>query len=139
MFERVPLYPLAPVVFLVAAIVFGLQMARHLRVFARARPVTVNDHPEERFRALFVHSIAQVRMFRELDAGLFHAAIFWGFIILTVGTADRVTFGLVHTVLGLPFDGWLWRLLLPVQNLLAVSVLGAVAYALFRRTVSRPR
>ena len=25
-----------------------------------------------------------------------HAAIFWGFVILTIGTADRVTFGLVH-------------------------------------------
>jgi Fe-S oxidoreductase len=139
MFERVPLYPLAPVVFLVAALLFGLQMARHLRVFATARPVTVTDRPEERFRSLFVHSIAQVRMFRELDAGLLHAAIFWGFIILTVGTADRVTFGLVHAVIALPFDGWLWRLLLPVQNLLAVSVLAAVAYALFRRLVSRPR
>src|SRR5918999_1341898 len=139
MFERVPLYPLAPVLFTLAALLFGLQMARHLRIFAAAQPVAVTDRPEERFGRLFVHSIAQVRMFRELDAGLLHAAIFWGFIILTVGTADRVTFGLVHTVLGLPFDGWLWRLLLPVQNLLAVSVLGAVAYALFRRLVSRPR
>ena len=37
---HVPLYPLAPVLFLVATTVFALQMARHLRVFARARPAT---------------------------------------------------------------------------------------------------
>ena len=29
---RIPLYPLLPLIFLVAAALFGLQMARHLRV-----------------------------------------------------------------------------------------------------------
>ena len=31
-----------------------------------------------------------------------HAAIFWGFVILTIGTANGVAFGLVHAVLGWP-------------------------------------
>ena len=88
MLEQVPLYPLAPLVFLVAAALFALQMARHLRVFAAARPSSVVDQPEARFRSLFVYSIVQVRMFRDLRAGLLHAAIFWGFVILTVGTAE---------------------------------------------------
>ena len=76
-------------------------------------------------------------MFRDLDAGLMHAAIFWGFVILTVGTADRVTFGLVQTLVRVPLDGWLWRLLLFGQNVFVLSVLGAVGYALFRRLVWR--
>ncbi|MDQ3870407.1 MAG: heterodisulfide reductase-related iron-sulfur binding cluster [Chloroflexota bacterium] len=138
MVQQVPFYPLAPVVFAIAAVVFALQIARHLRVFAAAQPVAVTDHPGARLRSLVVFSIAQVRMFRDLRAGLLHAAIFWGFVILTVGTADRVTFGLVHAALAWPADGWLWRLLLPLQNLLAVGVLAAVGYALFRRLVTRP-
>jgi Fe-S oxidoreductase len=137
--DQVPLYPLAPLLFGLAAILFVLQMARHLRVFAAAQPAMVSDQPESRIGSLVAYSIAQVRMFADLPAGLLHAAIFWGFVVLTIGTADRVTAGAVHAVLGAPFDGWLWRLLLPVQNLLAVGVLVAVVWALLRRTVTRPR
>ena len=136
MLEHIPFYPLAPLLFLIAAVVFALQMARHLRVFARSQPTTISDEPE-RLRSLFVYAIAQVRMFRDLDAGLLHAAIFWGFVILTVGTADRVSFGLVHAILGPPLDGWLWRLLILGQNLFVLAVLGGVGYALFRRVVWR--
>jgi Fe-S oxidoreductase len=134
--EQVPLYPLAPILFIVAVVVFGLQMARHLRVFARSRPASVSDEPE-RVKSVLVYAVAQVRMFRDLDAGLIHAAIFWGFVILTVGTADRVSFGMVHAMLGAPLDGWLWRLLVLAQNVFVLSVLVAVALALFRRVVWR--
>lgn len=138
MLQQVPLYPVAPLIFAAAAAVFVLQMARHLRIFAAARPSSVVDRPEARFRSLVVYSILQVRMFRDLRAGLMHAAIFWGFVILTVGTANRVTFGAVQAALSWPVGGWLWRVTLLSQNLLALSVLGAVGYALFRRLVERP-
>ncbi|MBA3778751.1 MAG: 4Fe-4S dicluster domain-containing protein [Chloroflexi bacterium] len=137
--QQVPAYFLAPAIFFVAAAVFFLQMARHLRIFAAARPDGAVDRTETRLGSLFVHSIAQSRMFRDVRAGLLHAAIFWGFVALTIGTADRVLGGLVRTVISWPLDGWLWRLLLPIQNLLALGVLIAVVYALFRRLVSRPR
>ncbi len=139
MTSEVPLYPLAPIVFALAVISFALQMARHLRVFAAARPSTVADRPGERFRSLAVFAIAQVRMFREPRAGAMHAAIFWGFVILTVGTANRVSVGLVEAVLAWPFGGWIWRVVVALGNLLAVGVLVAIAYATFRRLVTGPR
>jgi Fe-S oxidoreductase len=136
MAEHVPFYPLAPLLFVCAVVGFALLMARHLRVFAYARPAPVGDEPG-RLGSLFVYAIAQVRMFRDLDAGLMHATIFWGFVILTVGTADRVAFGIVHTILGSILDGWLWRLLMLASNLLVLGVLVMVGYALFRRLVWR--
>src|SRR5262245_12880909 len=139
MVETVPLYPLAPLVFLVAGLLFVLQMARHLRVFSRAGSAVVTDEPESRIEALIRYAIIQVRMFRDPAAGLIHAAIFWGFVILTFGTLDRIAFGLVHTVVAWPGDGWAWRGLLALQNLMVVSVLGAVALALGRRVLLRPR
>ncbi|MGI8928347.1 MAG: (Fe-S)-binding protein [Candidatus Limnocylindrales bacterium] len=132
--EQIPFYPFAPVLFVAAVILFGLLMARHLRIFAFARPAPVGDEPG-RVQSLFVYAIAQVRMFRDPDAGLLHAAIFWGFVVLTVGTADRVAFGLIQAVVRVPLDGWLWRLLLLGQNMFVLTVLVAVAYALFRRLV----
>ncbi len=138
MTSEVPLYPLAPIVFVLAVLSFALQMARHLRVFGAARPSTVADRAGERFRSLVVFAIAQVRMFRDPRAGIMHAAIFWGFVILTVGTANRVTGGLVEAVLAWPVDGWLWRIVVALGNLLAVGVLVAIGYATFRRLVTRP-
>jgi Fe-S oxidoreductase len=136
MLEHVPFYPLAPLLFVVSAIGFVLLMARHLRVWAYARPAQLHDEPG-RLSSMFKYAIVQVRMFRDLDAGIMHATIFWGFVILTVGTADRVSFGLVHTVLGSILGGWLWRLLVLGQNLFVLGVLVMVGYALFRRIVWR--
>ncbi|HEY7600174.1 MAG TPA: (Fe-S)-binding protein, partial [Candidatus Limnocylindrales bacterium] len=136
MIEHIPLYPLAPIVFALSAVLFVLLMARHLRVFAHAQPAPVGDEPG-RISSMLVYAIAQVRMFREPDAGLLHASIFWGFVILTVGTADRVSFGLVHAIIGPLFDGWLWRLLILGQNVFVLSVLFGVAWALFRRLALR--
>src|SRR4051812_10257782 len=136
MVEHVPFYPLAPLLFVVSAVGFVLLMARHLRVWAYARPAQISDEPG-RLSSMFKFAIVQVRMFRDLDAGIMHATIFWGFVILTVGTADRVSFGLVHTILGSILGGWLWRLLLLGQNLFVLGVLVMVGYALFRRLVWR--
>ena len=98
----------------------------------------MTDQPERRLGSSILYAIVQVRMFRDPGAGFMHAAIFWGFVILTVGTADRVTFGLVHAVLAWPVDGWLWRLLVLAQNLLVLGVLGGIGYALVRRLIVRP-
>ena len=128
MIEHVPLYPLAPLLFLIAVVLFTLLMARHLRVFAYARgAANVGDEPG-RLGSLFKYAIVQVRMFRDLDAGLLHAAIFWGFVILTVGTFDRVSFGLVETIVRPLLGGWLWRLLVLGQNIFIVTVIAVLSF-----------
>jgi Fe-S oxidoreductase len=137
--ELIPLYPLAAVVFLGAGALFALQMARHLRVFATARPVTVTDRAESRFDALIRYAIVQIRMFRDPASGMSHLVIFWGFVILSLGTLDRIFFGLVHDIVSAPLGGWLWRLLLLVQNLLIVGVIAAVTFSIARRLLARPR
>ncbi|MFI5261502.1 MAG: hypothetical protein ACHQZR_02960, partial [Candidatus Limnocylindrales bacterium] len=138
MIDQVPLYPFAPAFFVLAVLGFALQMARHLRVFAAAQPSAVTDQPERRLGSSFIYAIAQIRMFRDPGPGLMHAAIFWGFVVLTVGTANRVTFGLVQAILAWPLDGWPWRATVLAQSLLALGVLAGIGYALLRRLVVRP-
>ena len=62
-------------------------------------------------------------MFKDVRAGLIHAGIFWGFVLLTIGTANIVTGGLIEQVLSIPFDGLLWTLISAMQNVVAVIVL----------------
>ncbi|HEV3486513.1 MAG TPA: (Fe-S)-binding protein, partial [Vicinamibacterales bacterium] len=68
------------------------------------------------------------------------ATIFWGFIVLTIGTIEILIQG-VFPRFG--FDDLLARPLLALyivsQDLFAVLVLAAVAYAFYRRLVLRPR
>ncbi len=137
-FADVPAYPLVFPVFWGAAAFFALSMARHLRVFAAARNASPTDHPGARLAGTIRYGLAQTRMFRDLPAGLMHFGIFWGFILLTIGTANSVTGGLVQAIVAFPLDGALWTALSALQNVVAIIVLVAIAYAVWRRLVVRP-
>src|SRR4249919_408703 len=111
-FSHVPWYPLVFVVFWGAAAIFVLAMARHLRVFAAAHPVVPQPSPlgdiPRRFGGLIEYAFVQTKMFKDWRAGLMHAGIFWGFVLLTIGTANIVTGGLVQAIISIPLDGALW-------------------------------
>ena len=139
-FEHVPFYPLVFALFWGAAIVFGLAMARHLRVFAAARasgPSPFEDIPA-RLVGLVQYAFIQTKMFKDPRAAILHLGIFWGFVLLTVGTANIVTGGLIQAVVSIPFDGALWAATLAMQNIVAVIVLLSILWAFERRFISRP-
>ena len=94
---RVPWYPLVFPLFYGALAVFGLLMARHLRVFGAARPVRpfANVRPPDAPRSCATPCV-QTRMFRDARAGVMHYAIFAAFVLLSVGTwRTPITGGLV--------------------------------------------
>jgi Fe-S oxidoreductase/nitrate reductase gamma subunit len=139
-FADVPFYPLVFPLFWGAVGIFCLAMARHLRVFAAARaagPSPFADVPT-RFVGLIRYAFVQTRMFQDPRAGLLHAGIFWGFVLLTIGTANIVTGGLIEQVLSIPFDGLLWTLISAMQNVVAVIVLLSIGWAFVRRLITRP-
>ena len=135
---HVPWYPLVFPLFYGALAVFALLMARHLRVFAAARPVRPFVDARRRTAALVRYALVQTRMFHDVRAGVMHYAIFAAFVFLSIGVASAVTGGLVEAVLAAPFDGALWAAVLLCRNVAAVLALGAVAYALVRRLFVRP-
>ncbi len=140
-FAEVPAYPLVFVLFWGAAAFFALAMARHLRVFAAVRatgPSPFADIPA-RLGGLIQYALVQSRMFRDRRAGLMHAGIFWGFVLLTIGTANIVTGGIIETVLSAPWDGLLWAAVSAMQNVVAVIVLVSIGWAFWRRLVSKPK
>ncbi len=139
-FAEVPLYPLVFPLFYGAVGFFALVMARHLRIFAAVRtggPSPFADIPA-RFVGLVRYAFIQTRMFKDPRAGLMHAGIFWGFILLTIGTANVVTGGIIEQVASIPFDGLVWTLISAMQNVVAVIVLGSIGWAFYRRLVTKP-
>jgi Fe-S oxidoreductase len=142
LFAHVPAYPFVFVLFWGAALFFALAMARHLRVFAAARaagPSPLDDVPA-RLAGLIEYAFIQTKMFKDPRAALLHWGIFWGFVLLTVGTANIVTGGLVQAVISMPFDGLLWAVVEAMQNVVAVIVILSVLWALERRVIAhRPK
>ena len=142
-FSDVPGYPLVFVLFWGAAIVFLLAMARHLRVFAAARPAVEQPRPFGQigpgWSGLIEYAVIQTKMFKDFRAGLMHAGIFWGFVLLTIGTANIVTGGIIETILSMPLDGAVWAAISGMQNVVAVIVIVSILWAFWRRLVSRPK
>jgi Fe-S oxidoreductase len=121
-------------------LVFGLAMARHLRVFAAVRaagPSPLED-VRARFAGLIQYAFVQTKMFKDPRAAILHLGIFWGFILLTLGTANVVTGGVIQQVLSAPFGGVLWAAILAMQNVVAVTVIAFILWAFERRLISKP-
>ena len=60
-------------------------------------------------------------------------------MLLTIGTANIVTGGLIEQVLSIPFDGLLWTLISAMQNVVAVLVLVSIGWAFVRRLITKPK
>jgi Fe-S oxidoreductase/nitrate reductase gamma subunit len=140
-FAAVPAYPLVFPIFYGALAIFVLVIARHLRIFAAARaegPSPFSNIPT-RVASLIKYAFVQTKMFKDFGAGLMHAGIFWGFVLLTIGTVNIVTGGIIETILSAPFDGAIWAVISAMQNVAAVIVLTSIAWAYYRRLITKPR
>jgi hypothetical protein len=98
------------------------------------------DHPVTRIRNLVVIGLGQAKILRDPLAGALHASVFWGFVVLTIGTVEIIAGGL--------FPGFDYSRVLPAplygvytlsQELFALLVLAAVGALLYRRLVVRPK
>ena len=98
------------------------------------------DHPWTRLRNVLVIGIGQAKILREPFAGILHASVFWGFVVLTIGSIEILARGVFPAfgfdrMLPAPVHG----LFLLSQELFAGLVLAAVAVLLYRRLVIKPR
>jgi Fe-S oxidoreductase len=119
---------------------FALNVQRLYRYMRIGKPDARTDHPVVRAKNVLRIGIAQAKIFRDPVAGTMHAAIFWGFMVLTAGTVEILIQGV--------FAGFSYALVLPrpVYQLYAASqdgfaaiVLAAIVFAFYRRLVLHPR
>jgi len=94
-----------------------------------------------RLRDFFIHTIAQIRIYEKLYAGIMHALIFWGVTIQVIGTAIN----LMQMMLFVPFvaltfpRGNAYLIYELLMDLAGIAILIGVIMAAFRRLVLRPK
>src|SRR5215211_5766385 len=112
-------------------------LVRYLRV---AHDEDRGNDPWTRLRNVVVIGIGQSKILRDPFAGVLHASVFWGFMVLTIGTVEILARG-VFPAFG--FERFLpapiYGLFLLSQELFAALVLAAVAVLLYRRLVVKPK
>jgi Fe-S oxidoreductase len=97
------------------------------------------DHPLTRARNLLSIGILQSKILRDPLAGAMHAIVFWGFLVLTVGSVEILIQGIAPAFTYQPLIGPLYVPYKLSQTAFAVFVLVAVAWLLYRRLVIRPK
>jgi Fe-S oxidoreductase len=119
---------------------FALNVQRLVRYMRLGEPDPRADHPLARIKNLLTIGIGQSKIFRDHVAGPMHAAIFWGFVVLTAGSIEILIQGVFSKF------SFAWALPRPIfqlyafsQDTFAVLVIGAVGFALFRRLVQHPK
>ncbi|MEK6704664.1 MAG: (Fe-S)-binding protein [Candidatus Poribacteria bacterium] len=80
----------------------------------------------------------QRAVLRKRGPGIMHAVIFWGFLIISLGTFEQFC-TTIHPAANFEFIGHLQYLtLILLQDLFTIGVLLAVGYAAYRRYIVRP-
>jgi Fe-S oxidoreductase len=124
-------------VLLSALALFAYTMSRRIQLLTlgAGAPDDRLDRPWARFVNVLTYGLFQKKMFRDPYAGLYHALIFGGFLVLSVRTLSLVFEGLFPQA-GLPFfPPGFWEGYLLLKDVVLLTTLLGVVLALGRRHV----
>jgi Fe-S oxidoreductase len=138
---------ISSLLFLVIAIgvfaYFSIQLKQTWASFAVGKGPEENrmDHPMRRIGEVLRFGLIQEKMFRDPVAGLMHAGIFWGFVIVSLGTLETLISGVFSsfsfgTILG---DGACYEGYLLSQDIGNFLVAAAITFAILRRLFAPPK
>src|SRR5215831_7167149 len=136
-----------------ALAMFAWTLRRFGRLIAHGRPDNRTDRPGDRVDSVWAYFFAQKKVvekttlparrwprFVSAMGSKYHFVIFWGFIIITVGTGETLLQGLVpaFSLAGL-FGTSIGEGIYTAIDICTLLVLLVIGFAVFRRTVLRPR
>lgn len=126
---------LFPLVLMAAVVLAALEFRRKFRMIQLGRPVQRLDRlPQRLFTGLKRVLFQLCAIENRPVTGLFHAVIFWGFLVFALVTLNHVFEG-YFSGLSLFGHGLLADLILFSANLFAALILAAVIYFLVRRYI----
>src|SRR5512135_3430531 len=129
---------LFPILWASALAVFAAILVMRTRLLVAARPAARFDRIPQRIKRMTVDGLGQRKFLRgEQPAGIMHALIFWGFVVLMIQ---------VITLFGRAFDsGWsipgfapdepLGPAFFLLRDVLELTVIVGVLYMLYRRLI----
>ena len=95
-------------------------------------------HIPDRIKTTIANVLGQRAVLKKKSAGIMHATIFWGFLIITIGTLEQFI-STLYAPANFQFIGeTTYGILVGTQDIFTLAVLLAVLYACYRRFIVRP-
>ncbi|MDD2278278.1 MAG: 4Fe-4S dicluster domain-containing protein [Bacteroidales bacterium] len=113
--------------------IFGFTTWRYVRLFMLTKPTFPVRDLGKRFGLMMKVAIGQTKMFRRPILGFIHALVFWGFLVILVGSIEMVIDGLFGLERSLNILGWLYDFLMGTGDVFALIIAVAILVFLFRR------
>lgn len=125
--------------FVILVFIYGV--LRRVRLWRQGQPDQRNDQIAKRLVSVVVHGVGQFRITQDVYAGIMHLTIFWGMVVLFLGTIlATIDWEVTRLFWGFQFleDGLyvFYELVLDIFGLLLLIGLGMAAY---RRYILRPK
>jgi len=117
---------------------FTFSLRRMIALISIGKPENRMDHLWKRFKKMMLVAIGQTKLFREPIAGMMHAFIFWGFLVLLSSVLEAIGEGLIPGF-SFRFLGVLYQPLVFLQDIFAGLVVIGICIALYRRYILRPK
>jgi Fe-S oxidoreductase len=117
----------------------SVSFLRLYRLARLAKNEVLTGPTSKRWELIGTIFFGQKKMFKDFWPGLAHALIFFGFIIVTLGSSEHIIEGFLH---GFTFQflfGPIYPALIWLQDVFHIIVIAVVAYFLWRRVVSHPQ
>lgn len=127
------------IVLFVSIALFSYHFSKIIKLLREGKSASCLDQPFKRMRVLLEQVFLHKKLLRQPAAGLIHFIIFWGFMVLTLGTLEWILWGLSNGKMNFHFLGpYLYPFFVLSQDVFNFLVLLAVGGAFFRRLVLKP-
>ncbi|MBN8584781.1 MAG: 4Fe-4S dicluster domain-containing protein [Ignavibacteria bacterium] len=126
------------VLFLAALSLFTYNLLRIRTYLMLGRSEDRFSNAGKRIMKVLGIGIGQAKIFRDPVAGLMHALIFWGFLVLITAVFEAFIQG-IYTPFSLGMLGAISQVFFASQDIFGLLVILSVIYALFRRYVLKPK
>lgn len=114
--------------------VFAWSVKRYYLYFKLTKAFPVKDFPK-RINMMLQVAFGQNKILRRPVIGLIHALVFWGFIVITIGSMEMVLDGLFGTERVLSSLGWFYDFIVGSGDIMALFIAIAMFVFLYRRIV----
>ncbi|MEA3460448.1 MAG: (Fe-S)-binding protein [Bacteroidota bacterium] len=120
-------------VLLLTLLVFAYTVRRYAGYFKNTRKGFPVKQLGRRFGVMMEVAIGQTKIFRRPVMGLLHALVFWGFLVILIGSIEMIIDGLFGTERVLSALGVVYNIIIASGDIFALIIAIAILIFLFRR------
>jgi len=118
---------------------FGFTCWKVYKLFQFTKPEDRFDKIGERVQTLLLIAFGQTKMMKRPLAGILHAFVYWGFLVLAFGTLEMIIDGITGTERVLSFLGWFYNFITASGEIFGTLIIVSCIIFVGRRFIAPPK